>query len=350
MKSMYLQEDLNILSNYLFEKGFEGSTFLITGATGLIGSLCLKAIIEFNRKYENKIKVKAFARNPMKVLDIFKDAMNEKNEIPYIDFFYQDISQPIPETVQCDYMIHTANSTRSNILKNNPVEVMDSIYMGTKQVLEYARQHKVKGIVYLSSMEVFGKVDLEERVDESYLGALDLQNVRSCYPEGKRFAELLCKSYFSEYGIPVKIARLSQTFGAGILRGENRVFAQFARSAIQKKDIVLHTEGKSIGNYCYTADTIRAILLLLISGENGNVYTVVNEETTRTILDMAKMVADKFSDGKSKIVLDIPKENSFGYAPETKLKLSSKKMNDLGWEASVRLEDMYRRMIPDLEG
>lgn len=348
MRSIYLNEDLEKLAQYLNSEGFGSSKFLITGATGLIGSLCIKAIIEYNRKYDTPISVTALARNEEKVKAIFADEFGNKGHIEKVNFIYQDISESIADSVNCDYIIHTANSTTSKFFMTNPVEVIESIYTGTKRILDFGVHKKVKGIVYLSSMEVFGRVDSDERIAEEQLGYIDIQNIRSCYSEGKRLAELLCKSYVSEYNLPVKIARLAQTFGAGVLKNENRVFAQFAKSAINGEDIVLHTKGESVGNYCYTKDVISALLLLLKKGEPGEAYTVVNEETTRTIAEMAKMVADKFSGGKSKVVFDIPKDNLYGYAPMTKMKLSSSKLSALGWRATVNLEEMYRRMLPDV--
>lgn len=115
-------------------------------------------------------------------------------------------------------------------------------------------------IIYLSSMEAYGIIDKSEKVKENELGYLDLDNIRSCYPEGKRACECLCKGYYAEYGVPTIQIRLAQTFGAGIHYGENRVFAQFARSAMKKSPIVLHTAGKSEGNYVYTSDAVQAIL------------------------------------------------------------------------------------------
>lgn len=348
MRSKYLQEDLTILAKYLSDNDFGNSAILVTGATGLIGSLCIKAIIEYNKNNDDKIVAIGLARNPEKVAALFADEFNGANDIPSVSFIYQDISAEIPEDIMCDYIIHTANSTTSKFFMTNPVEVIESIYAGTKRILDFGVKTKVKGIVYLSSMEVFGRVDFAERVGEDEIGYLDIHNVRSCYSEGKRLAELLCKSYAVEYNLPVKAARLAQTFGAGIPKTENRVFAQFARSAINGEDIVLHTKGQSYGNYCYTSDTIKALFLLLKKGENGDSYTIVNEETTRTIADMAEMVAKEFSDGKSKVVFDIPEGNAYGYAPDTKMRLSAKKMNDLGWKAEVPLAEMYKRMLESL--
>lgn len=347
MDKDYLKEDLDILTDELFKNGFGGSKFLITGSTGLIGSLCVKAIAHYNKKNDNKINVVALARNEEKVKIIFADEY-EKNMLDEVLFIYQDICQELLLDTCCDYVIHTANSTTSKIFLTNPVEVIDSIYTGTKKILDFAIDKKIKGMVYLSSMEVFGVIDSDDRICEEQLGYLDIQNIRSCYSEGKRLAELLCKSYAVEYGLPVSTARLSQTFGAGVSKSENRVFAQFARSALNGENIVLHTTGQSIGNYCYTTDVIKALLLLLKKGNNGDTYTVVNEETTRTILEMAEMVAKKFSNGNSKVVFDIAENNRFGYAPETKMRLSNKKLRELGWQPEISLEEMYRRMLPSL--
>ena len=184
---------------------------------------------------------------------------------------------------------------------------------------------------------------------EKELGLIDLENPRSCYPEGKRMAECLCTAYASEYKVPVKVARLSQTFGAGITYNENRVFAQFAKAAIEGHDIVLHTKGLSFGNYCYTRDTITALLILLVKGNRGEAYTVANEDSNIRIKDMAKMVAEKIAGGKINVVFDIPESAlTYGYAPDTELHLSSAKMQALGWKPTVSLEETYRRMMKSM--
>lgn len=349
MRSTYLQEDLAILAAEAERLGFAGKSVLVTGATGLIGSLCVKALLEHNRRYPTPVRVVAFARDRDKAARVYSDEPEAIETLPNARFVFQDITEPIPAALRCDYIIHTASVTSSRLFVTRPCEVIEGVCQGTKQVLEYARQHAVEGMVYLSSMEVFGAVDTERRLHEDELGMVRLDAVRSCYPEAKRLAELLCHCYAEEYGLPVKIARLAQTFGAGVPRTENRVFAQFARSALRGEDVVLHTRGGSMGNYCYTRDTVRALFLLLTAGEKGAVYNVVNEETSRSIAEMAALVAGKFSNGRSRVVFDIPEEGRYGYAPDTKLRLSADKLRALGWQAEVDLEEMYRRMLPDLE-
>lgn len=341
----YLEQDLNVLADYLLEKNFNNKTILVTGATGLIGSLAVKAMLKANDKYCLDISVIALARSESKAKDVFKEQFNNKN----LKFVYQDIVEPILVNEGVNFIIHTANSTVSKYFITNPVETMDSIYTGSRNILEFAKDKKVQGLVYLSSMEVFGSTDpSKEIIEEKDLGYVDLASVRSCYPEGKRLVENMCKCYQEEYGVPVKIARLSQTFGAGISKEENRVFAQFARSAINKTDIVLHTKGDSVGNYCYTADALKAIFLLLVDGIDGEAYTVVNESTATTIADMAKMVAKELANNEIKVVFDIPEGNTFGYAAKTTMKLSSKKLQSLGWKPTIDLKEMYLRMLESL--
>lgn len=340
----YLTDDLENISQFICEKEFKNCHITVTGATGLIGSLIIKSIVYCNQKFGTNISVRAFSRSKAKVEEIFGAQDNGD-----VEFVFQDITEPVLSTLKTDYIIHTANPTVSKFFITNPVETIEIIYNGSKNILEYAKNIQAKGVVYLSSMEVFGATDpSKEKIFEDDIGYLDISNVRSCYSEGKRLVECLCASYAKEYGINVKIARLAQVFGAGILKGENRVFAQFARSAINRENIVLHTTGESVGNYCYTADAIKAIFLLLLSGEKGEAYTVVNEKTATTIKDMALMVAKEIAQNEIEVVFDIPQGNEFGYAPPTTMHLSSQKLRRLGWQPQIDLKNAYIRMMEQM--
>lgn len=338
-----LAEDLEIIRRDEELERLAGNTILVTGATGLIGSLFIKAVMLFNEDNQNKIRVIGLVRDFEKARRIFGDLFIN-SELFWVQ---SDLVEFTDIEFDVDYIIHTASVTTSKLFVTNPVETIETMYCGTKNILELARKKKCKSVVYLSSMEMYGVPDAGlPKVQEKDLGYIDILNVRSSYSEGKRIAECLCASYCDEYGVPVKIARLAQTFGAGILQQDNRVYAQFARSVLNKRDIVLHTEGKSYGNYCYTTDAIRALILLLNKGENGQAYNVCNEETTTTIADMAKMVNQEFGDGSIKVIFDIPKDQkTYGYAPDVKMCLSSEKLRMLGWIPQYSLSQMYERMI-----
>ena len=341
-----LQDDLDYIaqSDIPFEK-LKDTTVLITGATGLVGVSLVRALLCINRRNKLNIEVIALVRNFEKAKKIYGGLLNRSD----LRVLIGDINDAVEVDGKIDCVIHCASITTSKVMINNPVETILTSVEGTKNILNLAKEKESKSVVYVSSMEVYGTFKSENNnVTETELGYIDPLAIRSNYPESKRMCENMCVAYHSEYGVPVKIARLAQTFGAGVLEGENRVFAQFAHSVIDGKDIVLHTKGLSEGNYCYTRDTVMGLLLILIKGENAEAYNVANPETHTTVAHMASMVCEKLSDGKSKVVFDIPKSNTFGYAADTKMKLNSEKLQKLGWKPEVGLEESYRRMIQSM--
>lgn len=345
---MFLQEDLEkIVGNNTFWKNLKNSTILITGATGLIGSLITKTVLCSNRLKNTNIKIIAMIRNEEKARKIFGDLLEREN----IFLFKCDIAEKIDLLDHVDYIIHCASITTSNIMISHPVDVIQVAVNGTQNILNLAKEKSVKSMVYLSSMEVYGAFENapDEKVNEDMLGYINPLKIRSNYPESKRLCENLCVAYAAQYQVPVKIARLAQTFGAGVLPGENRVFAQFARSAMTGTDIVLHTLGKSEGNYCYTSDAVSAIFILLCKGENAQAYNVANEANHITIADMAHMVAENFAEKPIKVVFDIPESNTYGYASDTKMHLNAGKMMNLGWKPEVNLPEAYRRLIGSMK-
>lgn len=219
----------------------------------MIGVSLVRALLCVNRVRNLNLQVLALIRNKEKAEKIYKELLNREDLVLLLG----DVTEKISARQKVDYIFHCASVTASKVMINNPVETLLTSIDGTKNVLNFARESSCKSVVYVSSMEMYGSfAEANNNVTETELGYINPLAVRSNYPESKRLCENMCVAFWSEYGVPVKIARLSQTFGAGILSGENRVFAQFARSAIEGKDIVLHTRGLSEGNYCYTRDTI----------------------------------------------------------------------------------------------
>lgn len=334
----YLEEDLNNISHIEFVEQLREKKIFVTGATGLVGSLLVRSLIRIGSN------VYALVRNPDKARAIYGNEMNQihivKGDITSSNWFDQ-----LPDI---DYVFHCAAVTTSKTMVSKPVETINTAINGTKNLLDFSVSHHVKRFVYISSMEVYGTLPVGEIATEDKLGYIDLFKVRSNYPESKRLCENLCVAYQSEYGLDVVIARLAQTFGPGVLPWDNRVFAQFAQSVIEKKDIVLHTRGLSEGNYCYSRDLVKGLFTILVKGLSGEAYNVVNESTHTTIANMAEMIVHNIAQDRIKVVYDIPESNTFGYAADVHLKLSGKKLQNLGWRPEVELEEMYRRMIADM--
>lgn len=342
-----MQEDIEAIArNDFLAKSLKKSSVLVTGATGLIGSQIVKTLACFNRLHNTNIKIYAMARNTKKAEHVFGDLLMRTD----ITLVIGDVNTPLKLEGDIDYIIHGASATSSKYFVSNPVETIQIAINGTKNILDLAKEKGVRGMVYLSSLEVYGTVDPQAGfIDENQYGYIDPLKVRSSYSEGKRMVECLCASYAAEYGVPVKIARLSQTFGAGVDYNDGRVFAEFARCIFEKRDIVLHTQGRTVRTYCYTKDAVEALMYILLKGKAGEAYNVTNMETAISIRDMAELVKQLYPEAKIEVKIEMADdEKAFGYNPEMVIKLSSKKLLDLGWKPSVNLKEMYSRMIESI--
>ncbi|MBQ9453023.1 MAG: NAD-dependent epimerase/dehydratase family protein, partial [Desulfovibrio sp.] len=282
-----LKDDLNaIVDDKLIPwNQFSGKRVLVTGATGLLGSLLVKSLLCASDKYDFSISILAFVHDTSKVSQTFMSYLEKyKNKV---HFHKGDICSPLSIDDTVDYIIHAAAPTSSTYFVEKPVETIAAVYQGTANVLALARKKDVKSMLYISSMEVYGQLDHVEAKEED-AGSLDPLAVRSSYPQAKRLAETLCAAYAREYGFPVKIARPTLVFGPGVSPNDNRVFMQMARAALAHGEIRLATDGATERDYIYTADACRMLFSILLKGENGQAYNVANPETYMSILDLAK--------------------------------------------------------------
>lgn len=320
---------------------------LVTGATGLIGAALVRQFAAEGRR------VYAAARNVEK-------ARAQFGGMPNVEIVAWDVvGQRFPTFAgragtprpphDVDWLVHAAAETASRAFVERPVETIASILDGTRNVLEFARAAQVKSMVYVSSMEVYGTPSADP-VTEADIGYLDPVRLRSNYPEAKRMAENLCVAYASEHGVPVKIARLAQTFGEGVRPEDNRVYAQFARAILSGRDIVLKTDGSASRCYCAVSDVVSAIALLLEKGENATPYTVANEDTFCSVREMAERLIAAYPESGSRLVFDISEEAARSYPPSSRLKLDSSRLRALGWEPQVGLMEMFGRMMVSLDG
>lgn len=322
----------------------KGKAILVTGATGLIGSQIVFALDRYNQLNDGEIQIYALVRNEEKANRLFGGCSE------YVNIVVGDIKEEIHIDSAVDYIIHGASVTGSKEFVDYPVETILTGMKGTDNILRFASQKNISSMVYLSSLEVYGVTDPNHvSVKENEYGYIEQLNPRSSYSEGKRMAECLCISYGKEYNVPVKIARLAQTFGPGVLYSDNRVFAQLARCAIEGSDIVLKTKGETYRNYCYIRDAIIGIFCVLLKGNSNEAYNIANKETGISICDMAALVAHDITKDKIKVVYDLGDDISkLGYGPTIKIALDTDKIEKLGWKAEVGLKDSFERMIESM--
>ncbi len=325
------------------EPSFHGTTFLITGASGMVGGAFCRMLLYLNRTKSLNIQLLLPVRSSTS-----PDSLKGISERPEVRMIPCDLTVPLEIPEKVDYVLHAACPTASSVLRNDCAGTARFAALSTLQILDLCAHKKIRSAVYLSSMEAYGK--MEGLTDETGLGPIDLASPRSCYPESKRFCENLVACYASQYGVHAVSARLAQVLGAGIKAGENRAYASFARQALRGEPIILHTDGKSVGNYAHISDVVSALCTLFLHGKSGEIYNVCSDGASLPIRDFASRIALLLSKGKSKVAFDLPSDStSLPYAPHTGLMLDNRKLKSLGWKNRFSLDDMILSLGEDLK-
>lgn len=333
-----LQEDIEAFSvPQELEELLEGKIIAVTGATGLIGSMFVRCVNALGLGVSFILPV----RNKKKATEIFGDA---SGNIEIIECDLKEFFDTTEKSI--DYIVHCASPTNGEYMSAHPAETFLLAVDSTRSIMEYCRRNNVLSAVYVSSIEYYGQIFDDKPVTEDMMGYVDRQSPRNSYSLGKQAAEFLAFCYAKEFGVSVKTARLTQTFGAGISPDDKRVFAQFARSVIEKKDIILHTEGRSAKPYCYITDCVGALLYIMLKGADGEAYNVAAPGTFVTIRELAELYRGMFA---PEISIKVEMAAEKGYAPETCVNLNSDKLQALGWRPRHTLSTMLSRLIAYLQ-
>ncbi len=186
------QEDLqNILKIKDIEQ-IKDKSFLITGATGMIGTCLIDALMLFNRQGAD-IHIYAVGRSKEKAYARLGDYYGDK----YFHYIEQDVRCPFPEDLKVDYILPLASNTHPLAYAQYPIETIEINVKGAEYALLKAVQCGAT-VLYPSTVEVYGNALGKDVFSENYTGKLNLATSRACYTESKRLSEALCQSYISE--------------------------------------------------------------------------------------------------------------------------------------------------------
>jgi len=337
---LYISDLLIVLETGLPWDQLQNKTILITGSTGCIGSVLVDVLMYFNKLRDGNIKIIAIGRNKENARNRFNEYFNNNN----FTFVEQDISLPLQINIDVNYIIHAASNADPISFATDPVGTMKSNFMGMYHLLEYAKTHHTQRVLYISSGEVYGQGDNNiTSFSEDYCGYIDYINPRACYPSSKRAAETLCASYIKQYKLDAVIARPCHVYGATFARSDSRVIAQFLRAVVSGEDIIMKSEGSQIRSYCYVADVVSGLLYILFYGETGQAYNIADKNSIVSIKKLAEILA---AVGNKKVRYEIPDliEKS-GYSGVTRAVLDSSKIESLGWNPKIGIEEGLKKTL-----
>jgi nucleoside-diphosphate-sugar epimerase len=319
---MIVDEDMKYITDAdLPWNELEGKTILITGANGMLPAYMVETILYLNKtRFKKKARLFAVVRNYDKARIRFHK-YHLSNDITFI---VQDIKEPLEGIPNLDYIIHAASLASPKYYGTNPVDVLIPNTIGTYNCLELAKKNPIKSFLFFSSGEVYGNLDGE--ITETSYGNLDPTAPRSCYAESKRMGETMCMAYHHQYGVPIKIVRPFHTYGPYVQLDDGRVFADFVADIINKKNIVIKSEGWAKRSFCYLSDATIAFFLVLLKGQVGEAYNVGGFETS--IRRLARLLVEEYNltmqtgmaePGYSRVCPDISKIQKLGWVPTTEV-------------------------------
>ncbi len=303
---------------------------LVTGASGLIGS-CIVDLLLLSNEHGRKFCVYAMGRS----LDKLKKRFAAFDQSESLHFIEQDVCTPFSEDISFDYIVHGASNADPKSYALYPVKTMLTIINGTQNVLEYCKKHCETKALILSTFEVYGNTEKDVYKESDY-GVVDLNQLRSCYPESKRCAELMTRCYETEYGINVVIGRLCSIYGPTMTKNDSKAHAQFIKNALMGEDIVLKSKGEPIRTYCYVIDAVTGLLCVLDKGQKGEAYNISNDKSIASIAEVAQTVA---TIAGKQVIFRLPDDiEKKGFSKPQNCILDNSKLINLGWRGNYTLE------------
>ena len=337
IKNQRYQQDLNqIIATDLPWKKMKNKSILISGASGLIGSCLIDALMKTNTEQNLNCNIYALGRNAERAHSRFDYCWSNE----YFHFFSCDINNPIaiPGIDRIDYILHLASNTHPLAYANDPIGTITANIFGTYQLLEFATTHYTERFVLASSNEIYGENrGDQERFDETYCGYIDSNTMRAGYPESKRCAEALCQAYIRQKNVDTVIARFTRTYGPTMQMTDSKAISQFIKKGLNREDIVLKSEGTQFYSYTYVSDAVTGLLTILLCGNKGEAYNIADEKSDIMLKDLAGQIAEIAG---TKVIFELPDDvERAGYSKATKARLDGSKLQELGWKASYSMQE-----------
>lgn len=317
---------------------------MISGGGGFLGSYIVKALVVANKIYNLNLRLICIARDDSSVKKRLKAFLEE----PEFVLIKHDITQQLPEDFpRADLIIHSASQASPKFYGSDPVGTLKANLIGTMFLVEHAVKCKSEKFLFFSSGEVYGQFDNHDQIiSESDYGYLDPMQVRSCYAESKRVGETICSAYAHQFGTHVNVIRPFHTYGPGMALDDGRVFADFVADVVEKRDIVLKSDGLASRPFCYISDATLGFLTVLLKGSKSQSYNVANPDQDVSIKELAKIIAGLFPERSIGVTFDImPSSNNYLRSPVMRQLPNIEKISRLGWMPVIDISTGFRRTI-----
>ncbi|MBI2664052.1 NAD-dependent epimerase/dehydratase family protein [Candidatus Woesearchaeota archaeon] len=342
MTGKVIEEDVRTIAAGIMPDAakLSGRTLLITGGAGFLGNYFLLTIDYLNRNVLEK---------PCKIIsaDNFITGVGYRiEESENFRAITHDVKYPLQIDEDIDYLIHLAGIASPRFYRKYKIETIDVATLGTKNMLELAKEKKVKSMLFFSSSEVYGDPHPEHvPTNEEYFGNVSCIGPRANYDESKRLGETMCIAYHQTHGVPVKMIRPFNIYGPGMRLDDYRVIPNFVAKAFNSEPIPVYGDGANTRTFCYVSDAMIGFFkVLLAEGMNGEPFNVGSEDNEISMLKLAETMAEIF-DNKINIEKTSGPNDAYTLGDPKRRCPDLTKIKKLGYDAKVDLKTGIKRFI-----
>jgi nucleoside-diphosphate-sugar epimerase len=223
--------------------------------------------------------------------------------------------------------------------KKYAVETLLTNAQGTYRLLEVLRANPHASFVLASTSEIYGD-PLVHPQKEDYFGNVNTVGPRSCYDEGKRYAESMANVYVRKYGLNIRIARIFNTYGPHMEKNDGRIISNFIMQALTQKPITIYGDGKQTRSFCYVSDMVQGLYKLATVPDIGGEVINLGNPVEKSVNEMAETIKDMVQSTSN-----IVHEAIDGDDPKKRKPDISKAHALLKWSPEVKLEDGLTQTI-----
>jgi UDP-glucuronate decarboxylase len=296
------------------------SRIMITGGAGFIGSHLTKRLLEEG--------------NDVLVVDNFYSGsranLSDLMRNPQLELLRHDVTFPL--YVEVDEIYHLACPASPVFYQRDPVQTTKTSVMGSINMLGLAKRTKAR-ILLSSTSEVYGDPTVHPQ-PESYWGNVNPIGIRSCYDEGKRCAETLFFDYRRQHDMPVKVARIFNTYGPGMRPDDGRVVSNFIVSALRNEPLTVFGDGSQTRSFCFVDDLVDGLVRLMSTTHDVTGPINIGNPNEFTMMELAELVNEIVGSSAGIEYRPLPSDDPTQRQPDISLARAT-----LGWQPTIELRE-----------
>ena len=313
-------------SDHLGMPAVPAQRILVTGGSGFIGSHLCRRLLALG--HDVLVVDNFYSSSRHNVLDLLDQ--------PRFELMRHDVTFPL--YVEVDQIYHLACPASPVFYQRDPVQTTKTCVHGSINMLGLAKRLRAR-ILLASTSEVYGDPTVHPQV-ESYWGNVNPVGIRSCYDEGKRCAETLFFDYFRQHRLPIKVARIFNTYGPNMLPNDGRVVSSFIVQALRGEPLTVFGDGSQTRSFCYVDDMVDGLIKLMNSAPDVTGPVNLGNPGEFTMLDLAKKVLTLTGSEAPIENRPLPSDDPVRRRPDI-----SRARDLLGWEPTVPLGEGLERTV-----